>query len=54
MSEFLSLEQVADLLGIHRDTVRNAIAAKKLKAVRAGRQIRVRRVDLDSWLQSVN
>lgn len=54
MNEYFSIDQIADMLDIHRDTVRNAISSKKLKAVRAGRQIRVRRADFDKWLEAVN
>ncbi|OZE03163.1 hypothetical protein CH249_15335 [Rhodococcus sp. 05-2255-3B1] len=54
MSEFLSLAQVAELVDVHPDTVRKAIAERKLKAVRAGRQIRIRRAAVDSWLEPVN
>ncbi|OZC70225.1 DNA-binding protein [Rhodococcus sp. 06-470-2] len=54
MSEYLSLQDAAAIVGVHVDTLRKAIASRKLKALRAGRQIRIRRTDLDAWLEPVN
>ncbi|OZF46384.1 hypothetical protein CH293_20275 [Rhodococcus sp. 14-2470-1b] len=50
MSEFLSIDSIAELLDVHRDTIRKAIAERKLKAYRVGVQYRVRRTDFDAWL----
>lgn len=49
MSEQLySVEQVADLLGLHVKTVRNYVRDGRLKAVRIGKQYRIARADLES------
>ncbi|QBD81097.1 DNA-binding protein [Ktedonosporobacter rubrisoli] len=41
-----SVEQVADLLGLHPRTVRNFVRDGKLKAIRAGKQYRIAAEDL--------
>ncbi|GLW94191.1 helix-turn-helix domain-containing protein [Actinokineospora globicatena] len=46
--EWLSVEQVADELGLHVRTVRNYVRDGKLKAVRIGKQYRIARGDLDA------
>lgn len=43
-----SVEQVADLLGLHVKTVRNYVRDGRLKAVRIGKQYRIARADLES------
>ncbi|GAA2219678.1 helix-turn-helix domain-containing protein [Micromonospora olivasterospora] len=43
-----SVEQVAELLGLHVRTVRGYIRAGRLRAVRIGKQYRVARADLDA------
>ncbi|MGH8938777.1 MAG: helix-turn-helix domain-containing protein [Actinomycetes bacterium] len=49
MSEQLySVEQVADLLGLHVKTVRNYVRDGRLKAVRIGKQYRISRADLEA------
>ncbi|MDL4776555.1 helix-turn-helix domain-containing protein [Actinomadura xylanilytica] len=45
--EMYSVEQVAELLGLHVRTVRGYIRAGRLKAVRIGKQYRIARADLD-------
>jgi excisionase family DNA binding protein len=44
--ELYSVEQVADLLGLHVRTVRNYVRDGRLKAVRIGKQYRIAREDL--------
>ncbi|MDX3215374.1 helix-turn-helix domain-containing protein [Streptomyces sp. ME02-6991-2B] len=46
--DWLSVEQVADLLGLHVRTVRGYIRDGRLGAVRIGKQYRVARADLDA------
>ena len=48
--EFLTVKEIADRLKLNQQTVRNWIAEDKLPAVRIGRRVRVRRVDLDRVL----
>lgn len=43
-----SVEQVADLLGLHVRTVRGYIRSGRLPAVRIGKQYRIARADLDA------
>lgn len=44
--DLYSVEQVADLLGLHVRTVRNYVREGRLKAVRIGKQYRIAREDL--------
>ena len=46
----LTLAQTADELGVVERTVRRLIADKKMRAVKVGRVIRVRRADLDDYI----
>ncbi|MFI7436065.1 helix-turn-helix domain-containing protein [Micromonospora haikouensis] len=46
--EMYSVEQVADLLGLHVRTVRGYIRSGRLRATRIGKQYRVARADLDA------
>jgi excisionase family DNA binding protein len=48
MSEWYSLEDVADRLGLHVRTVRNYVREGRLGAVRIGKQYRVSRADLQA------
>ncbi|SCF11603.1 DNA binding domain-containing protein, excisionase family [Micromonospora viridifaciens] len=47
-SDLYSVEQVAELLGLHVRTVRGYIRAGRLRAVRIGKQYRIARADLDA------
>ncbi|MDW5324939.1 helix-turn-helix domain-containing protein [Plantactinospora sp. KLBMP9567] len=47
-NEMLSVEQVADRLGLHVRTVRGYIRSGRLRAVRIGKQYRIARADLDA------
>lgn len=44
-----SVEQVADLLGLHVKTVRNHIREARLRAVRIGKHYRIARDDLEAF-----
>ncbi|WP_104480187.1 helix-turn-helix domain-containing protein [Actinokineospora auranticolor] len=46
--EMLSVEQVADELGLHVRTVRTYIREGRLNAVRIGKQYRITRADLEA------
>jgi excisionase family DNA binding protein len=46
--DVLSVEQVAERLGLHPRTVRGYIRAGRLRAVRIGKQYRIARADLDA------
>ena len=47
--DLLSVEQVAELLGLHVRTVRNYVRDGPLKAVRIGKQYRIARADLEAF-----
>ena len=46
--DLYSVEQVAELLGLHVKTVRHYVRDGKLKAVRIGKQYRIARSDLET------
>lgn len=46
----LTIEEVADALRVSVSTVRNLIRQKKLKAFRVGIQIRVKKSELDRFI----
>jgi excisionase family DNA binding protein len=48
--EFLTVAEVAAMLKLNQQTVRNWIDQGTLSAVRIGRRVRIRRVDLDRLL----
>ncbi|MET9495965.1 helix-turn-helix domain-containing protein [Streptomyces sp. NPDC006552] len=47
--QYYSLDQVADLLGLHVRTVRGYVRDGRLKATQVGRRYRVTRADLDAF-----
>ncbi|MEU4595076.1 helix-turn-helix domain-containing protein [Micromonospora aurantiaca (nom. illeg.)] len=47
-NDMYSVEQVADLLGLHVRTVRGYIRSGRLRATRIGKQYRITRADLDA------
>jgi excisionase family DNA binding protein len=49
--EWLTVEDIAKELRVPLDTVRFWIRSKKLKAFRPGKEYRVRRHDLDKFIQ---
>lgn len=51
--EFLTVAEVAELLKINQQTVRNWIDRGELAAVRAGRRVRIRRSALEEVLTAV-
>ena len=51
MDQLLTVAEVADLLRVSTMTVYRLIRSGELPAVRVGRNYRVRRRDLDSYLQ---
>ncbi|HEU5376150.1 MAG TPA: helix-turn-helix domain-containing protein [Ktedonobacteraceae bacterium] len=50
--ELLTIDQVAIELQLHPDTVRRYIREKKLKPTRVGGRLRIRRSELDRFLQA--
>jgi len=55
MTQWLSVEDIAKELNVPLDTVRSWIRSKRLKAYKPGKEYRVKREDLDRFLEeSVN
>ncbi len=52
--KFYTIYEVADLLGLHHKTVRGFIADGRLNAVKAGKQWRIAKADLDSFMGREN
>jgi excisionase family DNA binding protein len=52
-SEFLTVAEVAELLKLNQQTIRNWIDAGKLPHVRVGeRRVRIKRADLDALIEA--
>ena len=51
MSEWLTVEDIANDLSVSIETVRNWIRRKKLTAYRVGRDYRIRRADYNRFLE---
>ena len=49
--EWLTLQQIADELQLHIETVREWVRTKRLTAYRVGRDYRVKRTDLNEFLE---
>ena len=49
--EWLTLQQIADELQLHIETVREWVRTKRLTAYRVGRDYRVKRTDLNKFLE---
>jgi excisionase family DNA binding protein len=51
IEEFLTVAEVADMLKLNQQTVRNWIDQGSLPALRVGRRVRIRRSDLERKLE---
>lgn len=51
MAELLTVEDIARMCQVHEMTVRRHISEGRLKAVRVGKGVRVRKEDLEAYLQ---
>lgn len=49
--EFYTVEEIAELLKVHDRTVRREIQRGKLKKVMIGTNLRIRRSDLEEYLE---
>lgn len=53
IDRLLTLEEVADVLGVHSKTVRTTLVRKRgLPSLRVGNRLRFRREDLDRWIET--
>ena len=50
-TEWLTVEEIAQELKMHVDTVRGWIRDRKLKATRFGRDYRIKRKDFDKFVE---
>ena len=50
-NEFLTVEQVAELLQVHWQTILNYIKSGKLKAIRLGKGYRIEKSEIDKFVQ---
>ena len=50
--EFLALRDAAGLLGMHWKVLRRAIEDGELRAYKLRSRVRIRRSDLDQWIES--
>jgi excisionase family DNA binding protein len=51
--KLLSIQESADYIGVHKNTIRNLLGSKKLKAQRIGsRIVRISKDDLDALFSS--
>jgi len=51
-SDLLSVDEVAAWLRVHPNTVRNLTYSRAITSTRAGHKIRIRRADVDAYLQA--
>jgi excisionase family DNA binding protein len=48
-----SLKEVADILGVHPETIRRAVKAGKLKAAKIGKDYRIAKTEVDRYFQAM-
>jgi len=53
MLELLTVSEVAKILNLHEITIRRHIKQGRLRAVKVGRQVRIRREDLEEFMKPV-
>lgn len=49
--EYLSIKELAELVGVHPNTVHNWINAGKLRAYKVGKLIRIKKEDFEDFIQ---
>ena len=53
MFELLTVNEAAEMLNLHEITIRRHIKQGRLRAVKVGRQVRIRREDLEEFMKPV-
>lgn len=53
MLELLTVSEVAKTLGLHEITIRRHIKQGRLKALKVGRKVRIKREDLEEFMKPV-
>lgn len=51
-AEFLDKKEAGAIVGLNPKTIERAILRGELKAYKPAGQVRIRRIDLDSWIES--
>jgi excisionase family DNA binding protein len=49
---FLTVQQVANTVGLHHKVVRRAIDAGELRAFKLRRRVRIKRTDFEAWVEA--
>jgi excisionase family DNA binding protein len=52
MDKFYTVQEIAEMLKVHWQTILNYIKTKKLKAVKIGKEYRIREADLSEFLET--
>jgi excisionase family DNA binding protein len=50
-NRYLSVDEIAEYLGIKKDTVYKWVAAKRIPAHRVGRLLKFKKDEVDEWVQ---
>lgn len=50
--EYVTIQEAADMLGVHYHTIRNHIIKGGIKAVKVGVQWRIKKTDLERYLHA--
>jgi len=53
MPELLTVNEAAKMLNLHEITIRRHIKQGRLRAIKVGRQVRIRREDLEEFMKPV-
>lgn len=54
MKKYLTLKEAAEFASVHPNTIRNWIRSGFLKACRPGRDLRIKRIDLENFFVSAS
>lgn len=52
--EYCTIKEVAEIVGVHSNTVRNWIDSGDLKAYKLGKVIRIRKEDLETFAKEID
>ena len=52
IKEWLTISELCELLGIGRTLAYQLVAERAIPAVKIGRAVRVRKADVESWLEA--
>ena len=49
---WIGIEEIAEYLGVNKDTIRNWIKKKNIPACKIGRQWKFKKSEVDAWVKS--